>query len=529
MKILQTLLLIFLLLSCSKGNPREQKNVLNLAFSYYPATLDPRKTGDFTSSTLVCLLYEGLTRCLPGEEIVEMALAERVDISSDQRVYTFFLKEAYWSDGHRVTAIDFETSWKKILDPSFPSMSPFLLFPILNAESYYKGTVSIDRVGIRSLDDHTLQIELERPTPYFLSLTAFPLLLPFPSHVTTDVDRETRHGPELISNGPFSIEKIKPNSEILLKKNPLFWNQPNIHLDGIKISIVPDEATALRMFENQDLDYLGSPLSPLPLDALPSLQQKATLQFNPIAASTFIAFNTQKGPFKNPDLRKAFALAINREAIVNKVASLGQLAAQNLLPPSLSSQESPSLFFHRDLALHHFQKAIHELDPASVSQFTLYFKQSPVEKRLAQALQKSWKEVLDVDITLQELDPKTHAEKLHQNDFQIAIGCWIAQFHDPINLLERYKLKNNAKNFSRWESHPFQTLVEKVSNTTNKTERLLLLREAESILTEECPITTIYHWCSPSISNRRLKNLGFTKSGGVLFERCSIHSDDIVD
>lgn len=518
----QLLLLAFLFCFGCSLTPDKKKGVLKIAFSSYPTTVDPRKSGDFISSTLACLVYEGLTRSLPGNENIELALAHNVEISSDKRVYTFFLREAYWSDGHPVTAFDFEKSWKKILDPHFPSLSAFLLFSIENAEEYAKGQAPLDSVGILAIDEKTLQVTLKHPTPYFLGLTAFPLFLPIPSHLENGPDWEQKLEKGLVVNGPFSVAEVVFEAKIALKKNSSFWNKDNILLEGIEIAIVSSEATALTMFENRELDWLGTPLSPLPLDALSTLTKKADLTFHPMAASTFIAFNTKEGPFVNKDLRKAFSYSIDRETLVQEIVGVGHVPATTALPPSLSTSSSKLYSFDPTLARKHLENAPLSLRKAPI---TLYFKQGQIEKRLSQALQKQWKEILGIEVRLQEFDPKTHIAKLHANDFHISLANWIAQFHDPINLLERCKHPQNPKNFGRWENRRFQELLDLASLEINGEKRGQSFEEAEKVLADECPLAPIYHWSSSSISSPRLKYLSFTQSGGVLFERCFIQDD----
>src|SRR3990167_3623734 len=144
---MKSFLFVFLLLFACSHPPSPSRSTLQLAFHSSPSTLDPRKSGDFLSATLICLIYEGLTRSLPNGE-VELALADRVIISEDGRFYTFHLRKAYWSDGHPITANDFESSWKAVLNPSFPALASYLLFPIKNGEKCAKGELSSDLLGV---------------------------------------------------------------------------------------------------------------------------------------------------------------------------------------------------------------------------------------------------------------------------------------------------------------------------------------------------------------------------------------------
>lgn len=489
-----------ILVSCTKEDcPRSR---LKISFNTQPTTFDPRKAGDFASSTLVCMIYEGLTRCLPGNA-VEPALAERIEISEDQTIYTFHLRKAHWSDGKPITAIDFERSWKQILNP--PSSSAFLFYPIKNAELCAKGEIPIENVGIQALDERTLRVELERPTPYFYSLTAFPSFLPVASHA--------ENNPQICS-GPFRIEKMTHNNEIILKKNVSHWNENRVFLDEVHISIVPDEMTALQMFEQGELDWLGGSISPLPPDALDQLKDR--LQFISCAATTLCSFNTETFPFNNINLRKAFSYAIDRQEIVDRITQGGEIAASSILPPSFSNQSFP--LFNPTQACIYFQKAIEELQifPEELESLVLYFKPSQIEKRLAQTLQRQWKHRLGITIQLVQLDFKSHAQKLSCRDYQLSISSWIAQFDDPISILERFKDRANLKNYAGWQDPEYVQLLNEAENSDLRRE---LLEKAEIRFADQMPLTPIYHWSSPALSSPRIESIATSSCGGILFER----------
>lgn len=491
---------LLILMGCGREPP--PTNRLRISFNTQPSTMDPRKAADFVSSTFVCMIFDGLTRCLPGGD-VELAMAERVEISEDQKVYIFHLRNAYWTNGEPVTALDFEKSWKEVL--SSPSGCTFLFYPIKNAEACVKGLATIEEVGIKALDQKRLRVELEIPTHYFYSLTAFPSFLPAPASAVADAT---------VCNGPFRIEKMVHNSEIILKKNGTFWNEKEILLDEIHISIVPDEMTALQMFERDELDWLGGSISPLPPDAMDKLKER--LQSIPCSASTLCTFNTEAFPFNNLNLRKAFSYAIDREEIVGKVTQGGQISANSILPPSFTRQTF-SLFDPFGARIY-FEKALDELqiDPQELETLTLYFKPTQVDKRLAQALQRQWQDLFGITIQLKQLDFKSHAQRLQSRDYQFSLASWIAQFDDPISILERFKDKTNLKNYPGWEDENFANLLRKAGESTIRGE---LLEEAESLLAAQLPLTPIYHWSSPTLCGPRIESVPTTPSGGILFER----------
>lgn len=489
---------LLFLIGCAKTERSESR--LNLSFNTQPSTSDPRKAADFVSSTLVCMIYEGLTRCLPGGS-VELALADRVEITLQGTLYTFHLRNASWTDGKPISAFDFERSWKQILE--FPGPCTFLFYPIKNAEKVSRKAMPIEDVGIWALNAHTLVVELERPTPYFYSLTAFPSFLPVPNHAPDD---------PFVCSGPFRIEKLVHNSEIGLKKNRSYWNEKNIQLDEIHISIVPDETTALQMFERGDLDWIGGSLSPIPPDAIGKLQNQ--IVYVPAAASTLCTFNTKQFPFNDKNLRKAFSLAINRNEIVEQQGM--QIPAKTILPSVFSDQSL--CLYDREGAILYFEKGLKELgiEAKDLENLALYYRSTQGEKRLAQTLQKQWKELFGITIPLVQLDFKTHAQKLQAKDYQIALASWIAQFEDPVSILDRFKYEDHLKNYPGWENEKY---LEYLAEAHFSLKRKELLNEAEKILADEVPLTAIYHWSSPSLCSPRIKKIATSPCGGMLFER----------
>lgn len=523
MKFIQRLLIILICSISGCSTPPPNPASLRIAFNNYPVTLDPRKSGDFTSASLICLLYEGLTRC-GSKEIITPAIAHKIDLSLDAKTYIFHLRKTFWTDGNPLTAADFEKSWKKSIDPAFPSLSVYLFSPIKNVEKYIQGKASLEEVGIQVIDAYTLRVELERPTPYFLSLTAFPSYLPIPSHIEEKNPKwDQEYASHLISNGPFQIEKILPNNEILLTKNKQFWNRKNIHLKSIHISILSDENTALQMFEREELDFIGGALCPIPPDALTDLKNEGKLRFIPMEASTFCTFNMQAFPFNNPSLRKAFSYAIHRESILKEASKTGQILAKTLLPPTLFQNTSQELEFGMDLqkARSLFQKGLDELNISisDLENITLYYRQGQDNQRLAQILQKDWKNLLGVSLKIEPLDQKSHLEKLHQRNYQISLASWICQFHDPVSLLDRFRSLKNSKNYPGWENDDYNLLLEQASYCIDPAQRESLLKEAEKLLLSEMPITPLYHWTAPYMVHPRIKNISTTLTGGILFEQ----------
>lgn len=512
-RVLSFFLLFLALTGCHFSSPSSGKT-LRMAINTCPTTWDPQRCSDFASSSLVCLLFEGLTRC-GSDTKIELSLAQRIDLSPDETTYVFHLRPSVWSDGEAVKAQDFANAWMNALNPEHPSPCAYLFYPIENAENYVKGLSSKEDVGIHAIDPNTLVVKLSHPTPYFLSLTAFPTYRPSPSHVLKN-DHAKVH------NGPFSLAQELPQQSLLLKKNPSFWNAKTIELDQIHISIIPDEVTALRLFENQELDLLGGPLFPCPLDFI---EKTDSLRFIPMLASTFCTFNTSSSPFSNPHLRKAFSLAIDREELFLTLQEMGVLPAKTFLPPALFNEALPKNGDEDPLELFHLALQELEMEKSDFQKITFFYKSQFIDKRLAQALHEQWQKRLGITFRIEQLDPKSLLQRLQEKNYDFALGSWIAQFDDPINILMRFKSKTHSKNYPVWEDEDFIENLDLAETTSHPQLRAKYLQNALHILEKANVVIPLYHWQSPLLVRPEVQNLCATSSGAILFECCRINPE----
>lgn len=454
-----------------------------------PITLDPRKGYDLVSATLHFILYEGLMRLNPDGSLTP-AQAKEVRLSEDQMTYTFYLREAKWSNGVTVTAADFEYAWKKILSPDFLAPSANLLYCIENAEAAKRGLISLDLVGIKAVDDQTLVVKLSHPTPYFLNLISFSVFFPTPQKVILQEDHDQ---PSLVSNGPFKLLYWKHHDKIVCEKNRYYWEADRVNLEKIQINMIVDENTAMHMYENNELDMIGFGYSPLPS----SKRRDRAFSTLPCAGSSILCFNVHQFPFHNKNIRLAFSYAINRKEIVENITELGEEVATNAIPPALSDATF-SYFQDHDVtkAQTFFNKGLKELG-ITFDQFPsiLYcYSYNEINHQLAQVLQRQLKEALGIDLYLKSCGYGGLLNHLIGRSFTLAQTYWIAQYSDPMSILERFKLRDNAKNYPGWENPDYIDLLERSSVSKNCEERGTLLHLAETLLMKEMPVAPLYHW-----------------------------------
>lgn len=504
------------------SSPQEKKIELKLNLPQEPTSLDPRKGGDIYSSALHFLLYEGLTK-ISESSSCDYGLAYKIDLSSDNLTYTFYIRDAFWSDGTPITASDFEQSWKSMLDPSFPCPNAHLLYPIENAEEAKTSLCPLDKVGIRSIDSKTLQVKLKSPTPYFLNLISFCVFYPI-HHKIIDSKSGTldESGKNLVSSGPYILKSWKHHDVLSLEKNPLYWNQESVSLKKIRISFIENETTALEMFAKQELDILGLPYTNIPIDALETYSKTPLLRGFPVGKTIFCSFNVQHPLFANKHIRKAFSLAIDRQAIVDTIGISNEIPAVNFVPPALKNGINSKYFEKVDIenAKKELELGFKEtgLTKKDFEAVTLIYPQRENSNSLCQILQQQWLANLGINIQLECLDFKIFLEKLNSSQYALCQYNWVAQYDDPMNILERFRKKSNPKNYCNWENQEYISLLD-LSAYEQGPKRSSLMDKAERIILEEMPLAPIFHSSSFRMIQPYVKGVFTSSIGSIHLEK----------
>ncbi len=519
-------ILVIVFSACDRP-PQEKRNSQHLRMSIgrEPQSLDPRKGAEVVSAALHFLLFEGLTR-FNADWSITLSLAENIEISEDKKTYLFTLRDAQWSNGTPITAHDFVYAWKKVLDPSFPSPNAHLFYPIKNAESAKKGLSSSATIGVHALNHKTLLIELETPTPYFLQLVAFSAFFP----ICREVDEKNpgwalAHDRHFICNGPFQIAEWQNMQRIRLERNPFYWDKDKISLELIDLFLLSEGMTALHLFENNQLDLIQFSLSPMPADWLSFLREKEEFYTEPSSGSVIIAFNTRQFPFNNKKLRRAFSLALNRKAIIDNITQLDEIPAYSLVPPVLKNNTHDALILDgpHPHAAGLLNEALAELGLSSTEELPplIYlYSASDINKKTAETIQAQLHEALGLNISLQSLEHRCLLSAIQKKDFEMVQTVWVAQYNDPMNILERFKSKDNAKNYSGWEDPDFSNLLVQSSYEAGS-RRMETLLEAEKKLIDEMPIIPLYHLNASYLKKPYVKNLISPYSSNLCYARIS--------
>lgn len=504
----------------SGSSQMAKTQTLNINIAQEPPSLDPSQATDSTSFTVLKSVFSGLMRIGKGGKPVN-DIAKSVSTSSDGKTWTIKLRNAKWSNGDPVTAQDFVYEWKHVLNPKTGAAYAYQMYPIKNAAKINdpKSHMSVDKLGVKAVDSHTLKIQLERPTPYFKQLLAFPTFYPVdPKVVKANPKWASDAGQNYVTDGPFTLNKWQHKNQVVLKKNPKYWNASKVHLQTINMEMVNDSNTELTQYKSGQLDWAGSPTGNIPLAAIPSLKSSGKLHIKPIAGVYYYAFNVKDPIFKDKNMRYAFSLAIDRNSIVKNVTKGGQIPAMALVPPSMWPSNKKGYFKDNNLAKakQYLKKGLKDLGYSSVSQLppiTLSYNTSDAHKAIAVAIQNMWKQNLGVNVKLYNAEWKVYLDRMQKGNFQIGRMGWLGDFNDPINFLEIFKTVG-GNNYTNWHNAQYKQLLDK-SYTESGSQRTATMKKAEKIFMKDMPIAPIYFYTNVWLQKPYVKGVVLDGLGSV--------------
>ncbi len=446
-----------------------------------PETLDPAIITGQPEGRVVNALFEGLMaydadgRAVPG-------VAESWEISPDGKTYDFRLREdAKWSDGQPVTAHDFVASWRRTLTPSTGAAYNYMLFPIRNAEEFAAGRLSdFHEVGVKAVDDRTLRVELENATPYFLQLCAFPTLHPVRTEIVEREGDDWVKPGRLIGNGAFVLEDWRINDRIRLRRSPHYWNREQVALETIDVLPIADANVAFNFYASGLADLvMDKGLAPPAL--LDDLKKRPDFHSAPFLGSYFLRFNNVKGPFTDERVRKAFAMAVDKERIVSKITRAGERAAEGFVPPGIPGYEGATAPPHDPEAA---RRLLAEAGYPGGKGFPLanyLYSKSDLNEAIAVELQSMWRDHLGVNVNLVRQEWKVYLNSLSLVDYDIARSSWVGDYPDPNTFLDMF-VTGGGNNRTGWSSAEYDALIARAAAELDPKRRFEILREAEDLL-----------------------------------------------
>ncbi|MFL5169710.1 MAG: peptide ABC transporter substrate-binding protein [Microvirga sp.] len=476
-----------------------------------PETLDPHKTATVYEANILRDLYEGLL-IHDGAGKVAPGVAEKHEISDDGRVYRFTLRNnAKWSNGDPVKASDFVFSFRRIMDPNTGAKYANILYPILNAEKINKSQpgAKLEDLGVKAVDDRTVEITLERPTPYFLEL------LTHQSGTPVHPGTIQKHGanftkPEnMVSNGAYVLKEWVPNSHIRLQKNPQFHAAASVKIDVVRYEPTKDLSAAARRFMAGELQST----SDIPADQTKFLKEKLgeQVKISPYLGTWYLAVNTSKKPFDDVRVRQALSIAIDREFIAEEIWQGTMLPAYSFVPPGTGNYGQPATADYKDLSpIDREDKAKALLKeagfgPGKPLKVELRYNTTDNNKNTAVAIANQWK-AIGVETSFINTDAKTHFAYLRDGgDFDVARAGWIADYSDPQNFLFLVQSDNPGFNYAKYKNPDYDALMRKSGEEKDLDKRAAILLEAETVFMRDLPYIPILFYSNKNLVSSRLE------------------------
>ncbi|WP_079523723.1 peptide ABC transporter substrate-binding protein [Solibacillus isronensis] len=501
--------------STSSGDGEKE---LDLLITSEPPSLHPQLASDSTSGAILESTFEGLTTMVEGEPV--LAAAEDYKVSDDLLTYTFTLRDAQWSNGEKVTAEDFAYAWKWALNPENASDYSSILYPIKGAEAYNNGTGSAEDVGVKAIDEKTLEVTLNAPTPYFLELTAFKTFYPIHKATAEADPKWYTEADTYVSNGAFNLTTWNHSGDIVLEKSDTYWDTENVDIDTVNIAMVESETTQMTMFDAGEIDFLGAPYGTISLDAIDRLKSEDKLNVSDMSSIYWYKFNTKDPVMQNENIRKALALSIDREGLISNVIKGEQQPALGIVPNSVEGFGDDEGYFKDadfEEAKKYLDAGLKELGLASAKdlEVKVSYNTSEAHSAIAQFIQQGWSSNLGITVKLDNSEWQVYLDKISNGDYQIGRLGWGADYNDAYTFLEMYNSAENGNNQTGWSNDEYTALLNESITETDPEKRTEKLLAAEAVIMEDMPVAPIYYNTNLNVVSDEVENMAPDALGNI--------------
>jgi oligopeptide transport system substrate-binding protein len=477
--------------ACQHATDRAEFVFLNGA---EPETLDPSLIAGQPEMRLAEALFEGLTAFDENGQIVP-GVAESWDISPDHRVYTFHLrKNAHWSNGDPVTARDFRDTWRRTLAPETGSEYAYQLYYIHNGRPFNEGTLKdFSQCGVAALDDWTLQVTLDNPTPFFLGLCATTPLYPENMANLQQWGDDWIKPPHMVSNGPYQLDAWRINDRVRLVKNPYYWDAAHVAFRSIDALPTSRATTAVDFYCAGEADLMMDK-GLVPPALMTDLRKRPDFHSAPFLGNYFIRYNVTRPALRDPRVRRALSLVIDKELIVNKITRAGELPAGSLVPPGCAGYQSPpGLTYDPDEARRLMAEAGYP-GGKNFPLITYLYSEGEVNQDIAIELQAMFKKDLGINISLERQEWKVYLNSMDSLDFDICRSSWVGDYDDPNTFLDMF-VTDGGNNRTGYANPKYDQLIADAAAEVDEKKRFDIFRRAEHMLiSEDVPICPLYFW-----------------------------------
>ncbi|WP_323705318.1 peptide ABC transporter substrate-binding protein [Mammaliicoccus sciuri] len=526
LKVLTMMLVAVLILSaCSSGGGSKDKSdeTLDLQINGDVPTMDSAMATDGLSFDMFFQTMEGLYTLDKDDKAIPAVAKGDPKITNDGKKWTIKLRDdAKWSNGDPVTAHDFVFAWRKVVDPDTASEYAYILYDIKNAEEINSGDKKPEELGVKAVDDHTLEFELTKSLPYYKELLSFGTFMPQnEKFVKKQGDKYGTTVKTTLYNGPFKMTDWKTDDKVTLEKNDDYWDKDKVKLNKVNYKVVKEASTAVNLYETNKLDIVD-----LPAEQVKKYKDDKAFNTELDTVTYYFKLNEDTVPeFKNEDFRLAFAKAIDKEAYVKNNLNNGSIPTDNFVPKDFVKDSKGKEYqdgvkntnqYNVKEAKEHYEKAKKALgkDKFTIELMT-YDKDTA--KRDAEYFKEQLEKNLDgVTIKIKQQPFKQKLDLVSKGEYEMSLENWIPDYPDPMTFLELY-VTDGSHNNTGWSNKEYDSIIKAADSSlaSNPDKRLSELQRAEGMLLNEAGIVPLYQVGVAQLQKPNVKNVVNHQFGGV--------------
>lgn len=488
--------------------------ILNQGLAIEPPSLDPQIAAGTIAQPLVADLFVGLvTRDAASNPVA--GCAERWETSADGLTWTFRLRPGLrWSDGARLTAADFLYSFRRLLSPQTASPVAGMFFSIVNAREAVAGRAAPEQLGVSAPDEHTVVLRLRQPVPFLPGLLANLPVIPVPRHAIEKYGTDWTRAGNLVSNGPYMLVQRVPQAYIRTERNPHYYDAAAVRIEEVRWHPTPDPATALKRFRAGELDVIQT----FPGEELAWIQQNMpeSLHMVPLLGTYFLALNTRQPPLDDARVRRALSLAIDREALAERVLRIGVTPAWSLITPQFDG--CPALVL-AEQSLPHGERqerarqllAAAGFGPSQPLTLTYTYDSQEENRRVFVAVASMW-QAIGVITQANSMEFGALLQKMRAGEFQVARSGGFATYGDPYGLLQQLT-RGHPANGAGYANPSYDAMLDGANALADPVARLRQLAQAEAVMLADQPVVPLYFQVSRRLVAPRVQGWVDTPRG----------------
>ncbi|HHC4813867.1 ABC transporter substrate-binding protein [Klebsiella michiganensis] len=462
-----------------------------------PSSLDPHKVESDVENNIISDLFEGLVSVSPTGEI-EPRLAEKWE-NKDNTVWTFHLRPGVtWSDGTAITAQDIVWSWQRLVSPL--TASPYASYPgnmhIVNGAEIAQGQKAPETLGVKALDDATLEVTLTQPNAAFLAMLAHPSLVPLDKVLISRYGDKWTKPEHMVTSGPYKLSQWVVNERIVAERNPRYWDNAHTVINKVTYLPISSETADVNRYKAGEIDIVYT----VPINQFAQLKKTMgdQLDVSPQLATYYYEFNTTRPPFNDPRVRRALNMALDKDIIAEKVLGQGQRPAWLISQPDIGGVKlhNPEYAsWPRDKRIAEAKKLLSEAgyNETHPLVFNLLYNTSESHQRIAIAASSMWKKNLGVEAKLQNQEWKTMLDAMHTHNFDAVRYAWIADYDDAATFLNNFRT-GDSENTSQYSNPAYDEALRNAAKASDTTARGKFYQQAEDLLGQDVPAIPVYHY-----------------------------------